>query len=375
MPTWQPAFFLPNISVEEPIGCDAIAIASCEDERARQILDETPALQQMSVNFTDPFGRKLKPSMLIFSKQAPKRLRNLDAVASFRDLVAMSIVPPSRAQSMNHGHSFATYYSDFYDFYPWTINAQHNLLVCTTPALGGFHDPDLFKGQCTPGLSPVVIQARDIDKTLLDALIKRWLSGFGKTAWPDVALFRSLEMAVAASKMPAGADVTLHSLGRSVALWVSAFEILAHPEAASSDLNEVYKLLEKTPWNSRSQGRRRFKAYVTGKMIQQKISSRKSLACWLYGEIYQARNDFLHGNRVRRNRLNVKKSGKNLFGYAPLLYRMALAAFLPLPGPLKRPAHTDIQAFSDWQRAEFDRSYHQGEIERALRTVRVRSKH
>src|SRR5690242_716154 len=119
MPTWQPAFFLPNISVEEPIGCDAIAIASCEDERARQILDETPALQQMSVNFTDPFGRKLKPSMLIFSKQAPKRLRNLDAVASFRDLVAMSIVPPSRAQSMNHGHSFATYYSDFYDFYPW----------------------------------------------------------------------------------------------------------------------------------------------------------------------------------------------------------------------------------------------------------------
>jgi hypothetical protein len=54
-------------------------------------------------------------------------------------------------------------------------------------------------------------------------------------------------MAVAASKMPATVDVRLFDLGRIVSLWISAFEILAHPGMGTSGLFRVYDLLDRAP--------------------------------------------------------------------------------------------------------------------------------
>jgi len=50
----------------------------------------------------------------------------------------------------------------------------------------------------------------------------------------------------------------------------------------------------------------------------------------MYGELYQARNDFLHGNRVSVRTLSPKGSQDGLFWLAPLLYRLALTGFLKL---------------------------------------------
>ena len=133
-------------------------------------------------------------------------------------------------------------------------------------------------------------------------------------------------MANQASLLPAGSDTTLYDVGRSIALWVSAFEILAHPGTRESGLGPVYDLLENVSWELSRSRHRRYKAYA-GRM---KNRPRRPLACWIYGEIYSARNAFLHGNRVSQNRLIVKGSNRSLFQYAAPLYRLALTAFLPL---------------------------------------------
>ena len=68
-------------------------------------------------------------------------------------------------------------------------------------------------------------------------------------SWSDNALFRSLNMAFRAAEMPAWNDITVYDVGRSVALWVSAFEILAHPgPEGDTSMRQVYELIERAPW-------------------------------------------------------------------------------------------------------------------------------
>jgi hypothetical protein len=72
---------------------------------------------------------------------------------------------------------------------------------------------------------------RDIDRPLAKALLERWVARFPQAsmAWSDRALFRSLNMANEAARIPAPVASTFYDVGRTLALWVSAFEIVAHP--------------------------------------------------------------------------------------------------------------------------------------------------
>ena len=73
----------------------------------------------------------------------------------------------------------------------------------------------------------------------------------------------------------------------------------------------------------------------------------RNLSCWLFGAINHARNDFLHGNPITRSRLVVPPAKQLLNNYAPLLYRMALAAYLDLKYPPREPklGETDYDAY------------------------------
>jgi hypothetical protein len=87
------------------------------------------------------------------------------------------------------------------------------------------------------------------------------------------------------------------------------------------------------------------------------------LACWIYGELYKARNDFAHGNPVDANRLRLE-SGRYLHYYASPLYRMALTGFLNLG--FTHPPNEEIdtgfpEAHDLWDPQE--------DFERALATV------
>jgi hypothetical protein len=148
-------------------------------------------------------------------------------------------------------------------------------------------------------------------------------------------------MANEASRMPAAGDITFYDVGRSIALWVSAFEILVHPGRGWSGLSQVYELLDGVEWRLRETGHRVHLAYHPNP----KKRSRRALGAWLYGELYRARNDFLHGNPVSPRRLTIRGSGQNLFRYAAPLYRMALTAFLKLTWSKPFPALSDPRKF------------------------------
>ena len=139
------------------------------------------------------------------------------------------------------------------------------------------------------------------------------------------------------STIPGVIGVTNHSLGRNIGLWVSAFEILVHPETADSGFRQVYELLDEVEWRTQACEKVIYSCYE-GRGT--KAYPPRNLACWIYGEINHARNDYLHGNPIKQDRLNVPPHGKNLFDYVPSLYRLLLttcAEVTPLPLPLLRP--------------------------------------
>jgi hypothetical protein len=106
----------------------------------------------------------------------------------------------------------------------------------------------------------------------------------------------------------------------------SAFEILAHPRNGKSGLGTVYPLLEKVAYENRSIRERRYAAYTSGR----KASHRSTRASWLYGKLYIARCDFLHGNPISNKTLAIAGSDIGLYWLAPVLYRLALTGALDL---------------------------------------------
>jgi hypothetical protein len=159
-------------------------------------------------------------------------------VAGFRDAIALSVVPYNRARALMNPGAHRIYFSNSFWLYPWTIDKDYSRLVGTTPAMGAPAPVNTFRGQSSPELPHARLMASDIDDVLLTELLKRWRNRYTRRnpRRSEVALFRSLNMANQASLLPAGVDATFYDVGRSIALWVSAFEILAHPREGKVDL-------------------------------------------------------------------------------------------------------------------------------------------
>lgn len=155
-------------------------------------------------------------------------------------------------------------------------------------------------------------------------------------------------------------------IGRSVALWSSAFEILA-PSKNKAFLN-IYALLNRITWSYSCCEEQVYEAY--GFHDDQK---KRNLPSWLFGEINRARNDFLHGNPITDTRLVVAPAKRPLHLYAPLVYRMALAAFLDLKyvPPPQRQGETEYDAYL---RDDFAFGRFQGDIEVAMSTIMMTEK-
>jgi hypothetical protein len=213
------------------------------------------------------------------------------------------------------------------------LSKDNTALIASTPAFGGFHDVKQFHGQSSPELPVMRIEDRDVDTTILHALILRWKRYyFGRRRrWKDRALFRSLNMAVQAGSIPANIR-TAFDLGRSVSLWVLALEILSHPRIERASLLTVYRLFEGVHYCDRNVGRRQYAAYAPerekAKRKKAGLPLRYPLPCWIYGKLYQTRNDFLHGNPIPKNALSPRGTKNGLFWLGPSLYRLALTGFL-----------------------------------------------
>jgi hypothetical protein len=304
--------------------CEYAAIVPPDDGRVKNIAAEHPALSQFLSKFSSQFKLKIRPSLMIMQSDSPTSYRTPEGVTGFRDILSLSVMPYARAKRLRSGRPSHLIYTNTFQFYPWMLDNRYEDFILINEAEGHLHQLDKFSGQCFPEQSPGAVEQVDLDLPLANALVQRWMARFSdqETEWRDRALFRSLNMANEAGKISAISAPNFFDVGRSIALWVSAYEILVHPGGAGQSIfTRVASLLESVAWRSR-------KLADAVHVLPEKKAEQKPIATWIYKHIYDLRNDFLHGNDVQPAALAL--NGKPIIDLAACLYRVALAAFLGL---------------------------------------------
>jgi hypothetical protein len=368
MHDWKPVAVMPNIYTADVFDGGEIALVSHADARMQAILKAQPKLLEFLGRFTDAFDAKLNPAILIVRDDLFERMRKTNAIPSFRDILVASVVPYARAHTIVYSTGNRVCYAESFWLYPWMVGNDLGHMTLSTPALSAFHVVDDFHGQSSPEVPHLQLDSGDLDKALFVALMKRWRRHYLGTrqTWEDRALFRSLNMAMEAMQPPGGSGLTLYDLCRNAALWVGAFEMLTHPRKGGAGLHTVYPLLERIECIDKNLGKKKYAAYAGAKNPW----PRRSLPCWLYGRLYQARNKYIHGNPISISLLQLPGAKHGLFWLSAPLYRFALIGFLSLGFKGKVPSLTNKKAYERYIRNWFNRSDSNSIIERALLRAR-----
>jgi len=331
MVEWKFICILSNLSLEQTIENEYLAIVPKTDLRVQTLLANIPNFRYLIDGFADQFGREVAPSMILARKNSrifnAKGQLDSDALIGFRNAVALSIIMRAWQDSLPRKHPFPSLtFSNYFDIYPISISMDNELFLTHTPSLLGADEPKEFQGQCSPELAHSRSARVEYDYDILEAILEEWKKRFierKKRAWKTLVLFRSLEMAYHACKIPIENNSTIFDIGSRIALWVSAFEILVHPQTGKSDLKRVLDLIGKIKLDSSALSNR----YYTIKWRNNVI--RGTLIQKMYYELYKLRNDFLHGNPVNQSSLYpFRNKRRPLHMYISLLYKIALLIFL-----------------------------------------------
>jgi hypothetical protein len=282
------------------------------------------------------------PTIGLVREDALKSVLTVTAFGGFRDAVCMSAVIAGQTRTTIHDGRRGVLHSD--DVYPWFPSPQWNgHITAFTPALKALHMVDELRPQSAPALANRLLNNSDFDRPLLKALVDRWEQCFatGEQSIRDRRLFRALDMARAASRIFGGSDASEHDAGRAVALWVSAFEIMAHDETRS-DFGRVINLLSQVEWSRKELKEPDRKVKIRDRFVP------TNLAGEVYGRLNKVRNDFLHGNRVDNETLKLEKCQKSVLSSAAPLFRLALAAYLNLRWTTEVPSAKDADLFVEF---------------------------
>jgi hypothetical protein len=129
MPVWIPMFALPNIDVEEPIELDGLALATISDQRIQELADQHPNFHTYLDSFRSEFNHRINPSIIILRDDTHKLYRTVDALAGFRDAIALSVLPYVWAEFFRYGHPAEIGYSDSFSIYPWMLDKNYEYVV------------------------------------------------------------------------------------------------------------------------------------------------------------------------------------------------------------------------------------------------------
>jgi hypothetical protein len=232
-------------------------------------------------------------------------------------------------------------YSDYFDLYPIFPSRDGVGLICDSFALKSYDDADEFQGQPHPDLSASRLSFRvSADERLLNLLVCEWKAKYAtaKPSWKQTAVFRSLAIAYRAARLPKGCDHIIFDIGVQLSLWVSAHECLTHPgPGAWTGINEVLALLGKVRWRRKELMAKRRRVETRGRRNGQPTKP-MTYAQHLYRRLYDARNDFLHGNPVGVKTVFVGPATRDGLSIqvAPLIYSAALESALSAPVPRKK---------------------------------------
>jgi hypothetical protein len=331
MSTWSFVAVLHNLSLEEPVENDYLAIVPEADSRATELIERNSTIRQLVTGFTDQFGRPASPSLFLVHPEAPPELLDQDALISFRNSLAICSITYALQKSLVQQLSLNVLrYSDYFNIYPITVGRDENVLIIRSPAILGMDEPDEFVGQISPELASSYRVSGFYDSELLSAIFDVWRGRFvdrNLNDWRSRVLFRSLEMAYHAASIPFENSSSIYDYGAKVALWVSAFEVLLRPETEKASLSRVLEFLAGMQLYSRGLKHRRYTL-----AFSQRNRSRGTLSQKLYLSMHNARNAFLHGNPVGVEDLFVNRHTEHypLTTCAPILYKQALQSFLNL---------------------------------------------
>jgi len=325
---WAIFFILPDITLNKPVGNEHISIAPHDDSRVYKDIAKSPFAKSLVRNFEDQFGGQVHPSLLIINDNAPDSIKGIESIVGFRNAFALSTIIRGHEHSLRNTFVAYPLYSDYFDFYPITISKNDDGFITSSPSVLGFEDDyKQFRGQTSPGLAGIGSLSAKPDDQLFNLIERVWERRFIRgrvNEWSTRTLFRSLEMAYQATTMPYKNHSTIYDYGSSASLWVSAFEIISHPRQGSANLLSVLDLLGRYDWQDKVIKKKVYKTRYKGR------DQRINLVQKLYKELYDTRNDFLHGNPVRLNRLHPFKNKKiqPITRFAPLIYKVVLLSFL-----------------------------------------------
>ena len=164
---------------------------------------------------------------MVIHKDAPKRILDISALASFRNIFAICRILQSWQFSIGSPNAFGTRFSDYDDFYPFSPTRDGKELLHLGFALNSLETPENFCGQIYPDLPSVDNDLHYAhDENLFDLLKRAWVDRFekGRRGWKSNKLFRSLAIAYHASSLPKKNGLWFYDFGVSVALWISAIE-------------------------------------------------------------------------------------------------------------------------------------------------------
>ncbi len=315
-----------NLSISKRVESKYVIITPYDDPLTQAIRDRSLAFSQFVDNFKDQFGRHFAPSLFFLHKNVKP---DLEAIISFRNLFAISSIVQSWERFLCHGTQLDYYkFSNYFDLYPYSLSKDEKDLIVSTPSTLGLDEPAEFQGQCSPEIATSYSTSKFYDSALFEALSKEWEKYFvnrKRKEWKSRSLFRSLEMSFRAAGLPFRNQGTIHDYGANIALWISAFEILIHSGNDDVNLTKILDFFGDIHFNTKKLN---YKKYIGRKHKNERLN----LIQKTYFEMYNARNQFLHGNPVKSSDLFPGRNSKcNSFTViAPVLYKCALYHFLGL---------------------------------------------
>jgi hypothetical protein len=325
MEDWVLISVFHNLSISERIETKYVVIAPYNDPLTQPFRARSVAFSQFIDNFEDQFGNHIAPSLFFLNKKVEP---NLEAIISFRNILAISSIVQSWVKYLYYGRQLNYYkFSNYFELYPYSFSKkEERYLIINTPSVVGLNETAKFQGQCSPEIPITSSMNNFYNPILFKALLKEWEKYFvsrKRKDWKYRSLFRSLEMSFRAAELPFQNMATIYDYGTNLALWISSFEILSHPNSENINLSKVLYFLSSISFKTNE---------LNYKIYKGPSNERLNLIQKIYYEMYRARNHFLHGNPVKLSDLFQGQNLKNnsLIEIAPVLYKCALCQFLGL---------------------------------------------
>lgn len=325
---WLMAFAMPNLLLRETFEFGDIAFVGASDDRLQRIIDSNPAAAALQAGFDHCLPAGARPSAAIL--RSDHRFKDpWQALVDARNIVGVLACCQGWVRNIGLLNQIFYRATEHFDFYPYRPRDDGKYLLCINSETNSITSRlEKFKGGVHPWLFIHPSHRIEVDEALLSSLQSVWVRIHvqGATGHSDRRLMRSLSVAYEACRTPVQMESFLHDHGRHCSLWVSAFETLAHPGPPHKvGISQVLDLIGQRKlcgdeWNDRE-------PYEIGRGQSRRVYS-LNVAQQLYRDLYQARNDFLHGNELKIETFVRSGLGAEirLLDTAPLVYHAAIEA-------------------------------------------------